>query len=735
MGDSKDARKGWKREYLMLNAGAHRKPPARIGVPSICRHRAFWMPSDSFGLNNELQFSENKAYEIRRETWILGIESFLAAYCSILIKDPASNIANYAGATFDDRSRKYKIKLLRRVAVFDEHGELERLDRIENSYQSRYELFAIKGLFKGIRIQSRAELHGEYFTFTTIAEFDRESGKETADRKKSLEKKFKAIAACASRRLDELQDDSISDVDHANNIKNHRIEMQKISTYFFDGFWEKYEKKVVEPALKATLHPIAINKLENMARNNKQPVSSIKVEIGGMIADFRAVIFQTEIFKSGKRYKKLELHPPFKASGRIPLHKLTEDAFRKGAKGEADAIMEVDAFLPFFEGAEKLTKNASAFSQGKIKGGNPEYVASLLLNKRAIYLSSLGAMRSLSGGRSSDEKNPPPVRYLILSKTPHRWLMGRLVERINYLGTLRLASLKDLDHLERANEVLRDVELDLNAMNANPDLIKDRQKTFDEAEPGEKENKNGAEGEEKKAGLAEEKRGGKLDSAHRNYKQEIEYLRECVKLADVYPDPKTGRTLRCDVGLNYRIERSRYYAKAFEDTLKGLRVDRIPGFQQYDEFVSRRIGSTWDFIDRLGVRIDRINRKFDSTILASQFRSTVNLLKIAEVAALAAATYYFHAMLKEVLLLFHCDKRIAIPTSILLGAMCYVFLIHLAHFNVHKRANERYKTFLGRKPDLPYPGKGKYLLLLFMLFWEPLRGLFNRKTDKQGRKR
>ena len=32
-------------EYTFLHSGAHRKPPARIGAPGLCRQVNFWMPA------------------------------------------------------------------------------------------------------------------------------------------------------------------------------------------------------------------------------------------------------------------------------------------------------------------------------------------------------------------------------------------------------------------------------------------------------------------------------------------------------------------------------------------------------------------------------------------------------------------------------------------------------------------------------------------------------------------
>jgi uncharacterized membrane-anchored protein len=58
-------------------------------------------------------------------------------------------------------------------------------------------------------------------------------------------------------------------------------------------------------------------------------------------------------------------------------------------------------------------------------------------------------------------------------------------------------------------------------------------------------------------------------------------------------------------GILYRIERSRYYVEQFRQSLNVLRLLRIEGYQRYDQFVERRLGPVFDYIDRLGRRYER----------------------------------------------------------------------------------------------------------------------------------
>jgi hypothetical protein len=67
-----------------------------------------------------------------------------------------------------------------------------------------------------------------------------------------------------------------------------------------------------------------------------------------------------------------------------------------------------------------------------------------------------------------------------------------------------------------------------------------------------------------------------------------------------------------DGGLEYRVERSRYYVKQFRDSVPPLRIRRVEGYQPYDVFVQRRLGAVFDYIDRLGLRFERVQRDIET---------------------------------------------------------------------------------------------------------------------------
>ena len=65
--------------------------------------------------------------------------------------------------------------------------------------------------------------------------------------------------------------------------------------------------------------------------------------------------------------------------------------------------------------------------------------------------------------RTADDKSKEPIHYLLITKgEPHRRQVGRIVERINSMGTMRLIALRDYGIIRDASTQiqLRGQELD-----------------------------------------------------------------------------------------------------------------------------------------------------------------------------------------------------------------------------------------------------------------------------------
>jgi hypothetical protein len=272
---------------------------------------------------------------------------------------------------------------------------------------------------------------------------------------------------------------------------------------------------------------------------------------------------------------------------------------------EANAV--VKAFWPF---VRRITPNAD----------QREYIACGVMNWRALYISALSSARAFAWEEEADgsETDIPaghlpesfierttapdgaevrlfdsqsgssgegPIRYLVLSKgEPHRRQIGRILDRINTMGTMRLIALRDWTIIRDASTQiqLRGLELDTMMRKWN-----------------EKRSELGSDFERRKRENPKDERAiqDEEEKAHQKLADDIE--RELIDLSAALD--RVGARARS--GLHFRINRSRFYATEFESLVASLKVGNIDTWVAYDQFVTRGLKPAFDFIDGVGHRL------------------------------------------------------------------------------------------------------------------------------------
>jgi hypothetical protein len=272
---------------------------------------------------------------------------------------------------------------------------------------------------------------------------------------------------------------------------------------------------------------------------------------------------------------------------------------------EANAV--VKAFWPF---VRRITPNAD----------QREYVACGVMNWRALYISALSSARAFAWEEeaSSSETDIPagnlpeafiekgvgpageeirlfdsqsgkagegPIRYLVLSKgEPHRRQIGRILDRINAMGTMRLIALRDWTIIRDASTQiqLRGLELDTMMRKWNRERSELRS-DFDRRKREKPKDVRAIQDEEEKA--------------HQQLADQIE--RELIDLSAALD--RVGARARS--GLHFRINRSRFYAAEFDSLVASLKIGNIDTWVAYDQFVTRGLKPAFDFIDGVGHRL------------------------------------------------------------------------------------------------------------------------------------
>jgi len=361
------------------------------------------------------------------------------------------------------------------------------------------------------------------------------------------------------------------------------------------------------------------------------------------------------------------------------------DSFFKGDKPPNWGLPAKIKFLPLIQ--HRIQTEHSRY----------ECAVNYILDGRALYMSTLGPqLPSIPDGERI------PVEFIVYARqrfndttVVNKWQLGRLVSQILQVDTLRLCALKDIKSLREAGEQLGLLE---QRTQAARDAIASTEASA------------GTPNDEPVMNL--------IGVAHK-------------KLNEI-----TGAFLDTGSGLSFRIERSRYYVEQFEDNVKLLRIKRLEGDQPYDQFIRRRLGSEFDFIDRLGARYERATTNvasLDQNYLAITQNALVKqankidedihkIQKYGEFLLLAVLVPYYFAHLT----LLICGEEYSVTVAA--NIWFAFFLVAIANFYELPRRLKHW-----RLPAI-FAGTALLVLLGFALLVPLEVMLRNRQQDRYNQK-
>jgi hypothetical protein len=270
--------------------------------------------------------------------------------------------------------------------------------------------------------------------------------------------------------------------------------------------------------------------------------------------------------------------------------------------------------------------------------GDRDAIACYMQNGQVLYVSSLGTQRVR---RTGDTALPcDELRYLVLYEEPgaeqklseahrrmggrdenrERFRLSRLVHRINTIGTLRLAALRELRALRLLNEELKKIELALEPALRAPFERRDH-------------------------GL-------------------MAVIRRLESLGSSQGD---------GVPVFYRSSRAQHYFKQLDLLVEDLNIGDIPDWQNYRQFVRRRLYASLEFNANFGRRVIELWQLARSR---AEFIESRTLLFLQDIAAAAAVT---------VVPLTVADTLMAVelpflPTLFVSGAIFFAYVLWARRF-------------------------------------------------------
>jgi hypothetical protein len=535
-------------DYHELNAGAHRKAPKTLTAPSLIWHLAFWTGFQELDkyrrplVNVDGSPKKKRPDEIRA-----AVDRYIIGLYQALLRNGEVDEASSAGTA----EKAAKVELTSNVSgkylLFNHAYDQESFG--ENSPPVKFDDLnpRQKDIFVSTNRSVSLEFAWKQLDVTVSFEIRTEYFSISTFVEANKDRKKADILHPAIGGFDQrmkMMRDYLQDAGLATGSADPRP--AQVNAYFFHQFWDEYEKKILPGALLAEIAKDAV-------------FSQVFADFRGLVVSDEAVKFSDANFFAGDRYP----------------------VWGREAKNR---------FLPLIEHRNKELRIRY------------ECAVNYMLDGRALYMSTLGpqfpAPPALDSGEPPANASPAarsgdwqfrdkrvPVEFIVYAyqryddKTiVNKWQLGRLVNQILLLGRLRLSALKDIKSLLEAGQLLSQLE---QSTQAARDAIA-------ETEEAKKNPEADAQGQHSAKAPSDEKVMELIGNAHE-------------KLNEI-----TGRFLKATgTGLSYRIERSRYYVTQFDENVKLLRIKRLEGDQPYDQFIRRRLGSEFDFINRLGIRFDR----------------------------------------------------------------------------------------------------------------------------------
>ena len=301
-----------------------------------------------------------------------------------------------------------------------------------------------------------------------------------------------------------------------------------------------------------------------------------------------------------------------------------------------------------------------------------EFIACGVMDWRALYVTSLGARKPVKGtvdGSIADaifavdeaesrdaeiggEAHLPetarsprrhaPLRYLLITKgEPNRRQVGRMVERVNSLETMRLFALKDWSAIRNASDHVRALGQDLNGVLTN--WMEQRTEIgyrFKYLEQKEKQ----VEALEEKIEKNQTKRfsfGRLLTNRARRKKllsKKNEIQSEKDKQIDLLQVENNSAELElisinADLdhlskmatgGISYCITRSELHFKKYHALIDQLGFGNIPTWVSYDSFAERNLRPFSDYISGVGERLRALRQRLQAVTGSVQTAALVN---------------------------------------------------------------------------------------------------------------
>jgi hypothetical protein len=557
---------------MALNREGHEHPPPSFGAPTVAWHLAVsphW-PENPPNLKDPLAKIHGdlaKAYEDVRIAFFEDVNSLLIAF-------------QRAAGVSDDNLERFDPKCVPQPWQTPRQTDFSPF-YVTTPGSIRFTLWwADDGTIHyhqpspaALRLQVHSSAHRDYVTLSFYLDASLPAGEAfEGDRRRRIHGEVDRVRSICEARM--IPNENANRLIDREIVPEHGVsntqaaELMAASRYLYGDLWE------------------------DLCRDLRVDRGTTRAN-SRVFANFRGLVLPTSGLPETAEERRFpgasgaEAFPRFKGNGGMG------NAMPKSSDEPNEANAVVKAFWPFIR---RVTPDMD----------RKEFVACGVMNWRALYVTSLNcpparepaqqlphAANYVAVGPHGEE----PVHYLIITKgAPHPRQVGRIVDRINSMGTMRLIALRDYGIIRDASTQiqLRGLELDTMMRKWSIGRAKIRAKFDAIKKHASRDDLSGIQDQE----------DGEIQKLADNVESDLIELSAALD--------EVG--LKAVSGLHFRINRSRYYVGEFESMLISLGIGNIDTWVSYDQFVRRGLKPAFEFIDGVGRRLLSLRARLQTVL-------------------------------------------------------------------------------------------------------------------------
>jgi len=499
---------------------------------------------------------------------------------------------------------------------------------------------------KALRVVVQTQVYADYVSVSIYIDgAKRHSGKQihTIDegtlgsRREKFAKQLDLIRRTAHEEVLSGRVDDPSSSQATAEIRNNE-DLRAAISYLFDGIWDEFQDdfefelaKVGKEDFKHGVVFINHRGLLMSMRGLDTPADDKRDETIKQLVDMNNIV----------RFR--------------PDHDGEQPPWVPSSRGSSATIGPVDKFDGDVNEPEVVLKSMwPALCHMESQADAVDWVGCGILENRAIFASTLGAkpidLSALDAKVAGGTKSAAVTKFIVLSKgEPHRKQIGRFVERILSLETMRIFALKNLGSIQNAYFFIESITKQLDDVQKRWSRDRDDLERADGAWKDFAASSGGSNTEIK---TMSEGNADYLRTKREEYFNKLSDLNARVETQLIHIGADLERMGPGGSGhLAHNIARAEFLIDRLYRMVETLEIGNLNGWINYRQFSQRSLGPTFDMITATGLRLSAAHERL---------KALTDIVQVSALIVQSAATRQNTSKLEEIGAVFIKMHRLSI---------------------------------------------------------------------------